>query len=271
MDENISLFSEDGGDKLTADDQAIFDTWREEPEKEPDGEEAPETKDSWDKETADLQEKAAPESKADQSFKLKVLGQEIEASRDEVIALAQKGKDYDRIRGKLSELTAREAKSGEYRAFIQELAAPQGITVEEFMDRAKADILSRNRGVDKRTALAQIKLDRREKALKERETDFTAKNDLQKAAERRRSEIREFLSEYENIDPKTIPKEVWTSVARGKTLLSAYQSYENKSLKSKLEAEKKSFENKGKSPGSRATFGKAFTRDEIESDWYSEE
>ncbi len=112
MDENISLFSEDGGDKLTADDQAIFDTWREEPEKEPDGEEAPETKDSWDKETADLQEKAAPESKADQSFKLKVLGQEIEASRDEVIALAQKGKDYDRIRGKLSELTAREAKSG---------------------------------------------------------------------------------------------------------------------------------------------------------------
>ena len=49
----------------------------------------------------------------------------------------------------------------------------------------------------------------------------------------------EFLSAYPNLDEKSIPSEVWGTVAKGKSLLDAYISYENKTLKEQLENYKK--------------------------------
>ncbi len=135
---------------------------------------------------------------SDQSFTLKHLGAVRNVGRDEVITLAQKGLDYDRIRGK-------------YDAVVQ--------------------------------------------------TDTTAL--------KRQEEIREFLGEYgTGIDPKSIPNEVWQSVAGGKTLLSAYQAWELNKLRAESGALKKSTENKTRSAGSRFSFGSVKPRDAIADDWY---
>jgi hypothetical protein len=59
----------------------------------------------WD-ELGDLEGGGAPLSKPE-LFTLKHLGQEFEVSREEVIALAQKGRDYDRIRTRAESLAER--------------------------------------------------------------------------------------------------------------------------------------------------------------------
>lgn len=56
---------------------------------------------SWD----DAPKSAPPETRDGETFKLKHLGEELEVTRDEVITLAQKGRDYDRIRQRLDEQT----------------------------------------------------------------------------------------------------------------------------------------------------------------------
>ena len=49
---------------------------------------------------------APVEPKDDQTFRLKYMGEELIVGRDEVIRLAQKGMDYDRIRARADELAA---------------------------------------------------------------------------------------------------------------------------------------------------------------------
>lgn len=143
-------------------------------------------------------------SGSDQSFTLKHLGEVTTVGRDEVITLAQKGLDYDRIRRKYDEASAGRAGSPEYEAAVK-----------------------------------------------------------------RQTEIQEFLAEYgTGFDPKSIPQEVWSSVAGGRTLLAAYQAWELKKLRADNNAAKKNTENKERSAGSRFSLGNVKPRDAITDDWY---
>ncbi len=161
-----------------------------------------------DKPTED-QPPAKPE--ADQSFTLKHLDDVKTVGRDDVIMLAQKGLDYDRIRGKYEELS-------------------ESLRVQEHLHGKIAET---------------------------------------QAAERRQSEIRAFFTEYgTTIDPNVIQPEVWAEVAKGKTLLAAYQAWELKRLRTEIAVFEKNAENKKRSPGSRQTAGAGKPHDDIEDDWY---
>ena len=144
------------------------------------------------------------DSGSDQRFTLKHLGEVTTVGHDEVIILAQKGLDYDRIRRKYDEASARRADSPD-----------------------------------------------------------------DEAAAKRQTEIQEFLGEYgTGFNPKSIPQEVWSSVAEGKTLLAAYQAWELKKLRADNNAAKKNTENKARSAGSRFSLGNVKPRDAITDDWY---
>ena len=222
-----------------------------------------------------------PEAETDQ-FKLKVLGEELTVSREEVIALAQKGKDYDRIKDKLSELTAEKAKTDESMGFLRELAETQHMTVDELVDHTRAQVLAQREGIDMSIARGRVKNDRRERALahkenrlKEQETQKEAQN---QEAIKRQEGIKAFLAKYKNVDPNTIPQEVWRDVSAGESLLSAYTRYENglfkreiEALNAKLKAQEQDRKNRERSAGSRQTEGKSRVRDEWDVSWYDDD
>jgi hypothetical protein len=71
---------------------------------------------------------------------------------------------------------------------------------------------------------------------------------------------------------------VWAEVKGGKTLLAAYQKWENnkekervKALEAELEAARKAKENAKKSTGSRSSSGKSAALDPMVAAWYSDD
>lgn len=193
---------------------------------------------------------------ANQSFKLKYLGQEIEVTKDEMIVLAQKGKDYDRIRTRADELSSALRQNSAYMSFLDALARKSGMDVDAFVEKTRSAILSDN---DSLLQSPHINM------------TMSAEHEKRVYQERRNHEISEFLAEYKDIDPAMIPEDVWENVREGRPLLSAYQSHENKLLKAQIEAEKKNLENRSRSAGSRQSGGNARPHGEIEDDWYKED
>lgn len=240
---------------------------------------APET------DTADQQEQ--PEGEADKEkaegedkpketdqFTLKHLGEEKTVSRDEVITLAQKGMDYDRLRSKSEEryaaLEAEKSASDERIAIFSEIAKQGGFKdVDELVESIQAEQLAVKEGIDTAAALKQIRLDKRERELAAKEQKLSAEKDTKSKVD---ADAKAFIEKYPNIDFATIPKEVWDKVNGGDTLVSAYGDYitdkaqkelaaENERLKAELEATKKNADNKARSTGSATTAGKDPVKD----------
>ena len=93
------------------------------------------------------------EEQTDQ-FVLKHLGEEKTVSRDEVVVLAQKGMDYDRIKQQLTEEREKAEKNSEIVRSLSELAKESGFaTPEEMLDDVKATLLSEKEGIDRGIAL----------------------------------------------------------------------------------------------------------------------
>ena len=99
MERRNSFYQTDEVDQPTLDDEEVTDEELTE-EGETDEAEKPESSDE--AEQSDEPESKEPEPEV---FKIKYMGEELELKRDEVIQLAQKGKDYDRIRSKYDEFT----------------------------------------------------------------------------------------------------------------------------------------------------------------------
>lgn len=206
------------------------------------------------------------EPETQETFTLKYNHEEKGYTREEVIPLAQKGLDYDRIRGKLDEANEKykdydtikadlSAKSEQIRWF-EEMAKEQGMTVDEMIDATRATVMSRKTGKDIEVCKGIVRNERRERELdmeRERMTDTKAYES------KRDSDIREFLTKYPDLkDPKSIPQEVWDAVHKGETLVSAYEAYQNKQkdaeierLRAELEKSKQKEKNKARSTGSQ--------------------
>ncbi len=204
------------------------------------------------------QSTATNEPKADQSFKLKYLGQELDVSRDEMITLAQKGKDYDRIRSRADALSDELQKT--------KLTQKSRQNLDDFIGNTKSSLSSES----KASGQGSERIAGSERTLTQKPPSEPLRTDVD-ARERRSREVAEFMSEYGSVEPRTIPREVWDSVRSGKTLLGAYQSYENKSLKARILAERKNLLNAQKTVGSRKSSGGLRVRGAIEDDWYKED
>lgn len=226
------------------------------------------------------------EEPAEQTFDLKFLGETKTVNRDEVITLAQKGLNYDKVLAERDTTKSELEQLGgisllrDCKEFLEELAAESRMTVSDLMDYTRAETLAKKEGLDNSVALQRIKLDRDRKAFEaekaRKEAERKAKNE---AEEKQNRDILSFVQAYPEVQPQDIPKEVWDSVHRdGISLTAAYSAFENKKLreevkawKSKAETAEQNYKNQQRSTGSQSTagVGTATKKDPIDLDWYS--
>lgn len=265
-------------DQPTLDDEEVADEDLTE-EGETDEAEQPESSD-------ETEQSDEPESKESEPevFKIKYMGEEIEVSRDEVIQLAQKGKDYDRIRSKYDEFTAFASKHPTYKEqveFLNDLATQSNMTVDKLIEETRIRQLV-DQGFDETIAREKYALEQERRQLEREKAGVEKLKQAEQATvadqERRAKDIQDFLAEYPSVTPTELQglTDVWADVANGKSLVDAYRKYENKQLReqmkalsAKLEAAEKNKANKAKSTGSRATSGSKQTDPFLE-DWYSD-
>lgn len=203
-----------------------------------DEEEQEETADSG--ENADQQETKEPQDKATETevepekakaetdqFELKHLDETRTVSRDEVITLAQKGMDYDRIRGKYDE-------SKPVMELFGSFAKQAGMSISDYLSAIRTQAKQAS-GMSEAEAKRAVALEDREAAVSAREAEEAQRQSsanqaaqAKAAADARRSaDIAEFQKLFPDAakDPKSIPQEVWANVQSGMTLVSAYSKY----------------------------------------------
>lgn len=227
--------------------------------------------------TDNKEEQEEKPAEADQPLvELKHLGNIVRVKPDELQALAQMGLDYQRIREDRDNARAEVSRLKELESFLQELAAPNNMSVEDLIDNTRAQVIADRDGIDKKVALDRVRLDREKKAF-EAQKGNADKLDQEKKQEevKRQNNFLRFSQEYPDVNPTDIPKEVWDSFAKGEDLVSAYARYEAKtlraevaSMKEKLETAEKNAENKKRSTGSQTTAGNSSEMDEFDRAWY---
>lgn len=262
--------------------------------------EAPDVGGDADQQTAEVEEETgesadgnetpdADAGGANQTFELKHLDEVKTVGRDEVISLAQKGMDYDRIKDKYSELKAERDKfTGfeEQSEFIRELAENAGMSVEELIDSTRARLYKnaeagKGNDVDDMTALMRVQNAKAERARARDAARAEAKTkaDAERAEEEKSARQKIFLrfaAEHKNVKAEAIPKEVWADFNSGKMgdLSDCYTRYENGALKKEnceLKVEiarlKLNEKNKDRSTGSRKGSGGKPVSDPIFAGW----
>jgi len=216
------------------------------------------------------------EEEASELFELKHLGEVHQVNRDQMVVLAQKGMDYDHIRG---ERDMARGKAFELENFLRELAEPQGISIQDLMDQTRASVLAEREGLDPSVALQRVKLERDQRSFETQQQMATQSQQAraQEDARIQQSFLR-FIDAFPEVDPKDIPKEVWDEFGTGRDLTDIYARFENKQLRTQLQTalEKQQVleqnnTNKERSTGSQQSAGMSASqkRDPIDEDWYS--
>lgn len=206
-----------------------------------------------------------------ETFTLKHLDEVRTVNRDEVIALAQKGMDYDRIRSKYEDANSELA---DLKDWLKKYTGGQDIN--EFRDDTDAKIISKREGIDYATARERIRLDKERKALEAEK--LKAENERSEAESLRKKaadDLKEFSERYPEVSAKlstdkaAVPKEVWEAVKHGERLVDAYDKYQSKlnteALKKRIselegqvkaqEQEKLNKKNAARSAGSQKSSG----------------
>lgn len=271
---------DDWSDLENFDDIEVMDSDEEGTDEQPAEPEADQQTEAAETETPDTEEpESAPEQEtADQPelIELKHLGQVVRVTPEQLNAYAQMGLDYQRIRDDRDAARAEVARLKEMEDYLKELAAPQGISVEDLLDGAKAEVLANKEHLDRGIALQRVKLDRERKQFEAQKAQQTrAQQEQSEKEQRQRDQFLQFAKEYPKVKPNDIPKEVWEKFKEGMNLTSAYAQYEAKSLRdqvasleAKLEAEKKNSENKKRSTGTQKSAGNVTEQDAFDRLWY---
>lgn len=222
-----------------------------------------------------------------QLFELKHLGETKNVNRDEVVTLAQKGMDYDRVTEKntqletqVSEQKQQLAQLTEHENALQELANQSGTTVEELVENMLIAVTKSKYGIDDDgMALERVKLDRERRTLDQERAALAPQKqeqEQQAANEKWRGECFDaFAKAYPDVDPASIPNGVWEAFNRGETLVSAYARERNKALeaeiarmKSEQETRDRNAANAARSTGSQSSAGKTGSDEAFDALWY---
>lgn len=213
------------------------------------------------------------QGEADQLFTLKHLDSTYQVDKNQVVALAQKGLDYDRIRARadqeISRLTV-------YENFLKELAAPNNMSIDDLMDTTRANILAEREGLDRDTALQRVKLDRDRQALEAQKQSMNRQSEAGVMEAQRQARMKQsmdrFIQSHPDLNAKDIPETVWQDFAAGKDLSDAYAIHEARQLREKLEAANRELEtlkqnksNQARTTGSQTDAG---AKQETDQDWF---
>ena len=278
---------DDGEGNHTEPDQTAEDTETESGEEVTDteeGTEAPETEENSEEEnTNESEEKPAQEdAEADKpenkrSFdNIKVNGEIRSVSYDDAPAWIQKGMDYDRVKGQLTEArqTAQDLqdKMGKYQDAIDVLemiSGDTGMKMDELLHSLHKSYRMQQGETDKE-AEANIRAAKAERkasaAESQKEKEQTAVNDQKARANR---EFAEFKAEHPDVNlDDALAEKLKPDVLAGMSLLGAYQKLQNKEqaeriaeLERQLAAKKQNEKNRMTSPGSQKDVGGQRKRD----------
>ena len=221
--DEASLVADGEADQLEAEAQEeVLEASTEETPSE-DVEEAPVEEVRTEDEVAEEQ----PREETPKLWTLRHMDEEKQVGEAEMVVLAQKGMDYDRIRAKYDEakpameMLAQFAKkagvsTAEYITAIRE-QAKQAEGMSEAEAKRAVDLEDR----EARVAVKEAEANEREAAKNEAATAQTA------AEQRRAADIAEFQKTFPEAakDPKAIPPEVWAEVRNGASLVVAYSKY----------------------------------------------
>lgn len=208
----------------------------------------------------------------DQRFTLKVNGAESEVSREEVIALAQKGMDYDRIKAERDSFKADAPTMQRYReqeTFLKDLADKSGITVDALIENVRVRMaMDQDSSLTEDQARAKVKADaaaRQQPA--EEKVEEKAKEPSPE--ERRQAMFASFVQAYPDVKADSIPKEVWETAGRTFDLVGAYRDHELRELRKEVETLRQNNKNKERSTGSRKSVGATTPKDPFDEAWDS--
>ena len=235
-------------------------------------------------EETEASQQTETEVRSEDSFTLKYMGEEKSVTREEIVDLAEKGMNYDKVKGQLEaarndlrdyeRVRADLSKRNEQLQFLEEIAKDQNMSLDELIENTQVQVMQKRTGKDVEVCRGIVANERRARELQAQQAAVTSAKD-QNA--KRDADIAEFMKAYPELasDPKNVPQEVWDAVNRGESLLSAYRAYEVKTLRAELEKqkaaaaeEKRKQENKSRSTGSQKTKGTK-TVDPFDAIWYN--
>lgn len=214
------------------------------------------------------------EQKEEELFDLKFNKEIRKVSRQEVTELAQKGLNHDRILEQRDHLQQENAELLKFKqdneaiiGLLDAAAQKSGTDKNTFLQSVRENAYV-SQGLSRDAAHERVLREDAEQRLSRTEKADAEKQQAQQGQEiARQQDIERFLKLYKDVDPNTIPKEVWDDVRNGETLVSAYGRYENRQLaesnrklQESINALKQNEKNKQKSIGSAKTEGKE-TRD----------
>lgn len=190
-------------------------------------------------------------------FELNYLGNVEKHTREEMIALAQMGKDRDRI---LQQRDAAQQFRTQHEPMITDLdriAKQFGMEPAALLNAMETSLL-RQQGKTEAEAAAIIRANRADRQLQAIQTkEQTEQQQAEAMRQRQQRDVDEFVQKYPNMDYKTIPAEVWQDVRKGETLVNAYGKYEmqqlraeNQRLQQQIAAKEQNEKNKENSLGS---------------------
>ena len=214
-----------------------------------------------------------PDNKdSEQTFTIKVNKEARTLSLAEMTEYAQKGADYDRVKGQLEESRKSEQEArkqlGEQQEYIDvlNLISEQTKTpVEKLIERLHVETL-KGQGMTEKEALAEIraaKAEKQVKAMTEQPPKTTHTEEKESTAERAQMELSEFRKAFPDVNlTKELVDKLMPDVQAGMSLLNAYLKMENARLAADLAeqqrkeaAEAQNRKNRAKAPGSQKDSG----------------
>lgn len=174
-------------------------------------------------------------------FDLKYNKETKQYPRQQVIELAQKGLNYDhvteqrdRLQQEIADLTKFRDENSAIIDTLRAAAEASGKSVPEYLTSIRTNLLVAQ-GISPETARERILREDAEQRLhsqqKAEEAEASRKRD---AEQRQKDDIARFQKKYKDVDPKTIPQEVWEAVRGGELLTDAYGDYQRRELERQL-------------------------------------
>lgn len=215
------------------------------------------------------------DQKEEELFDLKFNKEIRKVNRQEVTELAQKGLNHDRILEQRDHLQQENAELLKFKqdneaiiGLLDAAAQKSGTDRNTFLQSVRENAYV-SQGLSRDAAHERVLREDAEQRLSRTEKADAEKQQAQQGQElARQQDIERFLKLYKDVDPNTIPKEVWDDVRNGETLVSAYGRYENRQLaesnrklQESINALKQNEKNKQKSIGSAKTEGKETAKD----------
>ena len=265
-----------------AEDSAFDDEWGDAPNVEDDldlsdGEQTEPTAEESEAEGTKDAVAEEPEPEAEQpaagnqrSWKLKHNGTEVDADEAKMVELAQKGLDYDRIRGERDTFKNEHPKYADYEKFLGEMAESAGTDVPGLIENVRASLLVKKAKAEGRTlseaaAIQQVRNGAKTEAAAEKTQEM-----------QRKENIGAFLRTHPNVKADQIPIEVLKEGIERGDLSGSYDRWENSQLRERLKSTEKELEtmkenqkNKERSTGSRKSAGATSPKDDFDAGWDS--